>query len=149
MNNSLSFYTEEESKIFEKNIKDALGFAPPRACGWLLYLKIYTAPKTKIIKDKDGNPVIGANGKPMVIEMPDSIVEDSRWGSAVGLVCSRGPLSYKAERFKGIEWCRVGDWVIYPQHRGTNLLYKDTPFLIINDDDILGVIENPEDVRKN
>ena len=149
MNNSLSFYSEDESKIFEKNIEDALGFAPPRACGWLLYLKIYTPEREKILKDKEGNEIIGANGKPLTIVMPDSVMDDARWGSAVGLVVSIGPMCYQAERFKGISWCRVGDWVIYPQHRGTNLLYKNTPFLIINDDDILGVVENPEDVRKN
>lgn len=149
MSNSLSYYTDDESKIFEKNIEDSLGFKPPRAAGWLLYLKIYTEERTRIIKDKNGNPIIGTNGKPLTIEIPDQAIEESRWGSAVGLVCAMGPLCYKGERFNNLSWCKVGDWVIYPQHRGTNLLYKGHPFLIINDDDILGVIEHPQDVKKN
>lgn len=66
----------------------------------------------------------------------------------IGEVIAVGPLAYKDERFKNERWCRRGDMVMYPRHAGQEAWQvvngKRVRLRVINDDEILGTIDDAE-----
>lgn len=138
----LEAYEEEEAK---KLIEEHLGFEPPRAAGWIMTVKVYVRPEdVHQLKNDDGSPVVGPDGKPMFIALPEHVRADDKWSSQVALVISQGPLCYKGERFKESgPWCRVGDWVRIPRNEGMPFVYKGIPMKDILDDSVKGIIEDP------
>jgi co-chaperonin GroES (HSP10) len=63
-----------------------------------------------------------------------------------GYVLKMGPLAYKdKDKFEG-PWCKKGDWVIFARYAGSRLPIEGGEIRILNDDEILGTIQDPESV---
>ena len=63
----------------------------------------------------------------------------------VGKVVSTGALAFKSDKFAGEDgFPKVGDYVLYSRYAGQQMTYRGTKLLIVNDDEILGVVPNPE-----
>jgi co-chaperonin GroES (HSP10) len=63
-----------------------------------------------------------------------------------GYVLKMGPLAYKdKDKFEG-PWCKTGDWVIFARYAGSRLPIEGGEIRILNDDEILGTIQDPESV---
>ena len=69
----------------------------------------------------------------------------------VGKVVGMGPLAYTGPRFAGLSEppCKVGDWIAYHSYQGVSIKASDRAGLpvevrFINDDEILGVVTNPQ-----
>ena len=64
-----------------------------------------------------------------------------------GYVLKIGPLAYKdEEKFSSGPWCKKGDWVIFARYAGSRLPIEGGEVRILNDDEVLGTIKDPESV---
>ena len=64
-----------------------------------------------------------------------------------GYVISMGPLAYHdKEKFPTGPWCKKGDWVIFARYAGSRLPIEGGEVRILNDDEILGTLKDPESV---
>ena len=64
-----------------------------------------------------------------------------------GYVISIGPLAYHdKEKFPTGPWCKKGDWVIFARYAGSRLPIEGGEVRILNDDEVLGTIKDPEAV---
>ena len=64
-----------------------------------------------------------------------------------GYVISMGPLAYHdKEKFTTGPWCKVGDWVIFARYAGSRQPIEGGEVRILNDDEVLGTIKDPEAV---
>jgi len=64
-----------------------------------------------------------------------------------GYVLKMGPLAYHdKEKFPTGPWCKTGDWVIFARYAGSRLPIEGGEVRILNDDEVLGTIKDPESV---
>ena len=64
-----------------------------------------------------------------------------------GYVLSMGPLAYHdREKFPTGPWCKKGDWVIFARYAGSRLPIEGGEVRILNDDEVLGTLKDPESV---
>ena len=63
-----------------------------------------------------------------------------------GYVLKMGPLAYKDKDKFEEPWCKKGDWVIFARYAGSRLPIEGGEIRILNDDEILGTIQDPESV---
>jgi len=64
-----------------------------------------------------------------------------------GYVLTMGPLAYHdREKFPTGPWCKTGQWVIFARYAGSRLPIEGGEVRILNDDEVLGTIEDPESV---
>ena len=79
--------------------------------------------------------------------MPDSVVEQQQVSTQVGYVLKVGPLAYKdAEKFPSGAWCAARDCVMFARYSGSRFNIDGGEVRILNDDEILARISDPEDV---
>ena len=81
------------------------------------------------------------------IYLPDKVVEDGQIQTVVGYVMKQGALCYKDEsKFPDGPWCKEGDWVIFARYAGSRFRIEGGEVRILNDDEILATINDPEDI---
>ena len=81
------------------------------------------------------------------LHLPDKIVEEGQISTVVGYVLKQGPLCYGDEsKFPAGPWCKTGDWVIFARYAGSRFRLDGGEVRILNDDEILAVIGDPEDI---
>ena len=80
--------------------------------------------------------------------MPEDVVEREALATVVSYVIRVGPLAYKdKDKFGESEpWCKEGDWVCIGRYAGARFKTKYGEHRILNDDEIIGTIEKPEDI---
>ena len=79
--------------------------------------------------------------------MPDTVVEQQQVSTQVGYVLKVGPLAYKdSEKFPSGPWCHEKDWVMFARNSGSRFNIDGGEVRILNDDEILACIDEPEDV---
>jgi len=129
-------YQEENKKIEDKtiraeNISESLVDGLPNPTGWRLLVLPFTP------KDKTKGGIIIAQ------ESLDKL----RIATNCGYVLKIGPLAYHdKERYPTGPWCKKGDWVIFARYAGSRLPIEGGEVRLLNDDEVLGTIKNPEDV---
>ena len=111
----------------EKSVLERL----PKPTGWRVLILPYSmSPKTK-------------GG----IYIPDKTLERESYATVVGYVVSLGPDAYKDEaKYPDGPWCKKGDWVIFGRYAGARFKLEGGEMRLLNDDEILAVVEDPEDV---
>lgn len=78
---------------------------------------------------------------------PQESVERYALATVVGYVLKMGPDCYKDEKkFPGGPWCKEREWVIIGRYAGARFKIEGGEVRIINDDEIIGTIKDPEDV---
>lgn len=79
--------------------------------------------------------------------LPDSTVEQQKVSTQVGYVLKVGPLAYKdSDKFPSGPWCAERDWVMFARYAGSRFAIDGGEVRILNDDEILARISDPEDV---
>lgn len=146
-------YEEGEALKF---IEEQLGHERPVSVGFKMCIKVYVRPEeiAEFI-DKDGNK--------RALYLPEMSRTNDIYMSTVGLVLSQGPYCYKGPRYEehGFRkflrkffnrwmespfkrpWCKVGDWIVFPQNAGLKGWYRGMPVVYINDDDFVGTVSDP------
>ena len=120
---------EKEKKKKEEQIPEASKLPIPT--GW----RILVLPHRGKGKTKGG------------ILLSDKTVEETQIATNVGLVLAIGPDAYNdKERFPNGPWCKEKDWVIFARYAGSRLNIEGGELRILNDDEILGTIDDPESI---
>ena len=82
------------------------------------------------------------------ILIPDEAQEVARYSSLVCLVVSLGKDAFTGEKFANGPWFAVGDWVMIGRYAGNRFNIGKTEMRILNDDEIIAVLPNPEVVSR-
>lgn len=135
---TLSMISSEEEQTAKDLIENLLGFPAPTVCGYRLAVKLH-------IKDERANK----DDPTSKIVLPQSHLMDEMYRTVTGLVIAIGPDAYCGDRFSNSgPWCKVGDWVVIARNEGVQVQYRGVAMHYINDDRILGVVEDPDHVTK-
>lgn len=127
-------YKEEEKTKTEplnpENIKSVVDELPTPS-GWRLLVLPFT-PKEKT----SGGIIISQES-----------LDRLRIATNCGYVLKIGPLAYyDKEKYPTGPWCKKGDWVIFARYAGSRLPIEGGEVRILNDDEVLGTIPDPESV---
>ena len=71
-------------------------------------------------------------------------LDKARIATTCGYVLKMGDLAYKDQDKFGEPWCKKGDWVIFARYAGSRLPIEGGEVRILNDDEVLGTVKNPE-----
>ena len=113
-----------------ENIKSVVDELPTPS-GWRLLVLPFTP------KEKTSGGIIIAQ------ESLDRL----RIATNCGYVLKIGPLAYHdKEKYPTGPWCKKGDWVIFARYAGSRLPIEGGEVRILNDDEVLGTIPDPESV---
>ena len=81
------------------------------------------------------------------IIMNETTLEKQQVASQCGNVLAMGPQCYRdKERYPEGPWCKVGDWVIFARYAGSRIQIEGGEIRLLNEDEILATIKNPEDI---
>ena len=71
-------------------------------------------------------------------------LDRARIATTCGYVLKMGELAYKDPDKFGKPWCKKGDWVIFARYAGSRLPIEGGEVRILNDDEVLGTVKDPE-----
>ena len=92
-------------------------------------------------------PYRGTNKSKGGIALADQSIERQQLTTTCGYVLKVGPLAYADEaKFPHGAWCKEGDWIIFGRYAGARMNIDGGEIRILNDDEILAVISDPEDI---
>ena len=92
-------------------------------------------------------PHKGKNKTKGGVYLTGKTVEETQIAANVGLVLKVGPDAYNdRDRFPNGAWCKEKDWVIFARYAGSRLNIEGGELRLINDDEILGVVDDPESI---
>ena len=121
---------QEKEPLDPENIKDQISQLPMPS-GWRLLVLPFT-PKEKT---KCG------------ILIAQESLDKLRVATNCGYVLKMGPLAYAdREKFTTGPWCKKGDWVVFARYAGSRLPIEGGEVRLLNDDEVLGTIKDPESV---
>ena len=81
------------------------------------------------------------------IIMGQDTLEKQQVASQCGNVLAMGPDAYgDKQRFPDGPWCKVGDWVMFARYAGSRIKIEGGEVRLLNDDEVLATIKNPEDI---
>ena len=81
------------------------------------------------------------------LHLVQETLERQQVGSTCGLVLAQGPDCYNDKiRYPEGPWCKTGDWVIFARYAGSRIQIDGGEVRLLNDDEVLATIDNPEDI---
>jgi len=123
--------TENTSKRVDETNVDSVIDELPEPSGW----RILVLPFTPKEKTKGG------------ILIAQESLDRLRIAVNCGYVLKMGPEAYKdKDKFPTGAWCKEKEWVIFARYAGSRLPIDGGEVRILNDDEVLGTIKNPESV---
>tara|TARA_R110002153_G_scaffold59630_5_gene162645 strand:+ start:848 stop:1303 length:456 start_codon:yes stop_codon:yes gene_type:complete len=130
-----SAYIDKSEKVLDpslvsKNLKERL----PQPTGWRLLVMPYMGKATT-----EGG-----------IHIPDAIRDREALATVVAYVLKVGPLAYRDSAKFGEEsqsWCKEGDWVCIGRYAGARFKIEGGEVRIINDDEVIATIQEPDDIK--
>tara|TARA_B110000858_G_scaffold178489_1_gene214330 strand:- start:870 stop:1289 length:420 start_codon:yes stop_codon:yes gene_type:complete len=74
-------------------------------------------------------------------------LDRARIATQVGYVLKMGDLCYQdKDKYPTGPWCKEKDWVVFARYAGSRMEIDGGEIRMLNDDEILGTIEDPEDI---
>ena len=73
-------------------------------------------------------------------------LDKARIATTCGYVLKMGDLAYADKDKFNKPWCKVGDWVMFARYAGARLPIEGGEVRILNDDEVLGTIDDPESI---
>lgn len=128
---SLDQVIAENGKIDEEALHGSVSDLIPQPTGWRIAILPYRGSKTS----KGG------------ILLADETQKRTQLATNVGYVLRVGDLAYADQsKFPNGPWCKPGDWVIFGRYAGSRIQIDGGEIRLLNDDEILGVVNDPEDI---
>jgi len=135
--------TEEVASLEEAYVEPEKRVLNPEAIGKSLLDRMPTPTGWRILI----LPYQGKGKTESGLYLPDDVVEKNKVSTQVGYVLKVGPLAYKdTEKFPSGPWCQEKDWVMFARYAGSRFAIDGGEVRILNDDEILARIMDPEDV---
>ena len=130
-----AYKSKEETQTFldAKSVSENTSLLErlPSPTGWRILVLPYAGPK----KTKGG------------IILTDNTSETIQMTTVCAYVLKVGELAYKdKEKFPDGPWCKEGEWVIFGRYAGSRFKIEGGEVRILNDDEIIARINNPEDI---
>jgi len=92
-------------------------------------------------------PYRGAEKTKGGIVLAEETQKRTQLATVCGYVLKVGELAYgDASKFPGGPWCKEGDWVIFGRYAGSRIGIDGGEIRILNDDEIIGRVNDPEDI---
>ena len=125
-------YVESEKRVLDPSLLDkSLIERMPQPTGWRMLILPYRGKATT-----EGG-----------IHIPNQVLDDGQIQTVVGYILRQGPLAYKdTDKFPDGPWCSEKDWIIFPRYAGSRFRIEGGEVRIINDDEVLATIANPDDI---
>ena len=121
---------EEEINAYER-LKEKESDKLPKPTGWRILVLPFKMPE----KTKGG------------IFLGQDTLERQQVASQTGLVLRMGPDCYRdKDRYPDGPWCKEGDWVMFARYAGSRIKIEGGEIRLLNDDEVLATIKNPEDI---
>ena len=127
-----ALYVKPEERVFDPSkLEKSLLERMPTPTGWRMLILPYRG------KGKTSGGVY----------LPEKVQDDAQLTTVVGYVLKQGDLCYKdSEKFPDGPWCKQGDWVIFARYAGSRFRIDGGEVRILNDDEILATIGDPDDI---
>ena len=125
-------YVDPKDRVLDPSlIEQSLIERMPQPTGWRILILPYRG------KGKTEGGIL----------LPDQIVDREAVATVCGYVLKMGSLAFKdKEKFPSGEWCAEKDWVIFGRYAGARFKIDGGEVRILNDDEIIAVIQDPEDI---
>lgn len=128
-------YVEPSSRVLDPSLLDKpLLERLPQPTGWRVLVMPYQG-KTKT----DGGLIL-----------PDQVREREALATVVAYVLRMGPLAYRDPNKFGDNpepWCKEGQWVCIGRYAGSRFKIDGGEVRIINDDEVIATILEPDDIQ--
>ena len=126
-----SAYVEPEDVVLDPSKLDGTALERmPQPTGW----KILVLPYRGKGKTKGG------------IALTKETIDRESLATVVAYVVKCGPLCYSDTKY-GEPWCSEGQWVLIGRYAGARFKLDDgNEVRIINDDEVIATIQNPDDI---
>ena len=122
---------EMRDQLDPKNMDQSVIDRIPKPTGWRVVVLPFKPPR----KTKGG------------LLLADQAIEKQQVATVCGYVVDTGPLAYAdTEKFPDGAWCKKGDWVVFARYAGARINIEGGEIRILNDDEILATISDPEDI---
>lgn len=125
-------YVAAEERVFDPSkLPESAIDRLPQPTGWRILILPFQGKKKS-----EGGVII-----------PDQVRERESLATVCGYVLRMGPDCYKdPDKFTAGPWCSQGDWVIFGRYAGSRFKIEGGEVRIINDDEILATISDPNDI---
>jgi len=127
-------YVEKEERVLNpERLEVELNERLPQPTGWRLLVMPYMGKATT-----DGG-----------VHIPDAVRDREALATVVAYVVKVGPLAYKdPDKFgSGKPWCEEGQWVCIGRYAGARFKIDGGEVRIINDDEVIATILEPDDIK--
>ena len=127
-----SLYKAPTPKVLDPEAVDkSLLDRMPQPTGWRMLILPYRGKETT-----EGG-----------IYIPNKVLDDTQIQTVVGYVVKQGPLCYKdPEKFPDGPWCEEKQWGVFARYAGSRFRIEGGECRILNDDEVLATIDDPEDI---
>ena len=80
------------------------------------------------------------------IILTDESKEAAKFSCVVSQVIDMGDECYKDMEKSSTKWCSIGDWVLTGKYVGLKVKFEGEEYAIINDDEVVAFIPNPDKI---
>ena len=125
-------YVEPDERVLEPSqISNSLMDRMPQPTGWRMLVLPYR-----------GKGVTSGG-----IAITKSTLDEDQVQTVVGYVLRQGPLAYKdTDKFPEGPWCKEKEWVVFPRYAGSRFRIEGGEVRILNDDEVIATISDPDDI---
>ena len=130
-----SAYVDAKERVLDPSLLDKpLLDRLPQPTGW----RVLVMPYEGHAKTSSG------------LYIPDEVRERERVATVVAYVMKLGPLAYKDPDKFGPDaepWCKEGQWVCIGRYSGSRFKIDGGEVRVINDDEVIATILEPDDIK--
>ena len=81
------------------------------------------------------------------IAITQATLDEDQIQTVVGYVLRQGPLAYADNvKFPDGPWCKEKEWVVFPRYAGSRFRIEGGEVRILNDDEVIATIADPDDI---
>ena len=126
------YNAEDDVKKIQENEESKTSLEKlPTPTGWRLLVMPF-----KVKEETKGGIIIA-----------QETLDRARVATQVGYVLKMGDLCYKDDdKYPTGPWCKEKDWVIFARYAGSRLPIEGGEVRILNDDEVIGTIDDPESI---
>ena len=130
--NIANSYVEPDSRVLDPSqLEGSLLERMPQPTGWRMLIL----------------PSRGKGYSTGGIAITKQQLDEDQIQTVVGYVVKQGPAAYAdKDKFPDGPWCNEKDWIVFPRYAGSRFRIDGGEVRILNDDEVIATIKNPDDI---